>query len=368
MELDLPQKRINVDLTKTEQTALKNQLYTAASQFYISEDDELSMSDHHALISLIILMRKAKQNDISEDCMGKFAYDQQGLYYYPTPLYFNCLKKYNNTPEELPFNAHDLHINKNLAQAFRVQHPYQSIQDINSRIASYPAYTHLIATLKKMYSYDTSTLCTCLYTSSATLSEGYLDYSEITDFDNFYSKAYTLQSFGYAAYISYDTSKYMKSHYHDNFIPDYDKVYNFINLIARIKAVENALDEKNIFSKILGYDPHKTWKGCFLRLQGLDYVDDSTKNKMALFYKLAEQYHRNRGHKKTPTGKQFEAYLSFKGLDIALTDKINAALFDENEYAFVAFQELVTNIKHILHPDNTDADLQEYVNRYHNEI
>src|SRR5260221_955236 len=178
-------KRV-IPLTNAEKNDLINQLYQAASGLYISSYSDVSIHNHQELVKLIILMKKAKQHNITEDVVGLFTYQHVDYSKYRS-LFFNCLKKYNNTEEELPFNTDDLHINPSLAQALNIACKYQSIEDINDRIKSYPAYTNLIDKFRKIIGGGHNALYKCFYLDTQILFDDYPQYNYVTDFDSFYT-------------------------------------------------------------------------------------------------------------------------------------------------------------------------------------
>ncbi len=337
-----------VPLTNTEKKELINQLYQATSQLYISNYSDVSIHNHQELGKLIILMNKAKQYSITEDAVGLFTYQQNDSHASRSrSLYFNCLKKYNNAKEELPFNTDDLHINPNLAHALNIPCKYESIEDINDKLKSYPAYTNLINKLKKIMHESHGTLYTCLYSDIQTLFNDYPQYNDVTNFESCYFYVHGLLRQPWCTAYSY------------NVWPE--NIYNFLNLVEQIKKIERSSDEKEICHKILNFDPTQTGMGTFLNFIRTNYATAETKNYMALFYTFAEKYNRARGKKITPTYKQYEAYTQQKELDIILPDNFNKTLFAEFVYAFTEFAQLISDVTNL---NKISANsLQQYVDQ-----
>jgi hypothetical protein len=354
---------------KTDKNDLMSQLYQVARNLDYRFDSSL-ITTHKSLINFITLMNEVKRHRISEYDMVRFI-SQQSDYYTPVTFYFHCLKKYNAAKEKLPFTAHELDnelcLDNDLAQLFRIQYKYYSIEDIQKKLTSCPAYINLIDTLRvaansDSYSGNHYVLYTCLwYSGTKNLFNGYPEYYNIiTNFDDFYSEAYK------------------------NLCADYDSIYNFINLIACIKNIEighiKKIKNKNetekhyffsvyFFSKILNHNPIQEIIGIKYNPLNEDSISMSTKHRMALIYKCIElyQYHqKNLYNKKTPTGKQLKAFLSFQRLDISLPDGFDKRVFNENEYAFKQFHELSENIATINNAN--DAAREQTVKKILNEI
>jgi hypothetical protein len=256
----------------------------------------------------------------------------------------------NNTKETLPFNnINVLYTNVELAQTLNIPHKYPTKEEINAIPSSYPAYTALMNNAKKINS--NFLLLPCLYSNTEILFNVYPQYT-VTDFDSFYSYARSLLS------ISYDH----KFYFHDH---NTCSIYNFLNLVECIKNVENLSCEKDMYYKILNFDPTQTYKGIILKFFNKDYATVTTKNFIAILYTLAEKYNQARGNKKIPTGKQYNAYFYQKELDIALPDNFDASLFDKKIYAFTEFKQLENNVRTLMKAST--QDIQQCVNQLYSQ-
>jgi hypothetical protein len=341
---------------------IKNELYTAAKELDKRFDSSV-LTTHRSLINFITLMNKAKRYNISEYNMARFAYTQNTIDT-PIPLYFHCLEKYNNAQEELPFTTDELSdefcLNSELARALNIKYTYQSMQDIENKIKRYPAYTNVINKLKiaayrRNDDYRSNyqlnrILCRCLHEGTKILFNGYPQYDDVANFDNFYDNAYAYQ---------HPSSDY-----------NYYYVYSFIYLVAHIKNIEKETDEKKFFSKILDYQ-HKPKEFLIFKTHSNysgreDFTFTSTKNRIALMYRCVEEYHRKQGDKITPTGGQHAAFLSFKKLDISLPNWFDTTLLSDNKYAFKQFETLTDDIAIIR--SASDAALEQAVKKILHEI
>jgi hypothetical protein len=345
---------------------LINQLYQSAHeyiQYHRSKNRNLTdhqklLTKHQRLIDIIMLMEKAKSNNLHEDSICRFAYQEdkknwvKNPHTQALPLFFGCLKKYiatiNSTKETLPFNGNGLYINSELAQTLNIPYSKSTQKTIDNIPNDYPAYAALKNSVKKIkttqfikwnFYFRFPELSSCLYEDASLLCNDYPNY-DITDFDHFYYNALSLLN---------------SINYSD------DDPYNFLNLIACIKNKKIISPEENILSKILNYEPTETFRGQWFNFWICDYATIQTKNRIALLYTLAEKYNNARNNRKTPTGKQYKAYADYKELNIALPDAFDATLFNENMYAFDAFAELINDIQKLM--KTTPQDLQRCVNQ-----
>jgi hypothetical protein len=335
------------NLTKTNNSCLANQLYKAARDYmHCVYHDTYSMKHHKLLVDTIVLMNKAKSNNITEDFMGKLAYKCGKKI---TSLFFSCLKKYmitiSTTKEQLPFDSYTLYTNTKLPQALNLPYKNPSEEEIKTIPFFHPAYINLSNTTHKIERHH-SKLCDCLYSNTKILFDDYPEYNDVTDFSDFYHYARDLS-------IPYELYEYW---------PDCDSyISNVLNLIERIKKIEHTSSQKDICHKILNFDPTQTFKGIIRDFFLHNYATVTKKNFLVILYTFAEKYNHARGDKKTPTYKQYKACLYQKNLDLALPDDVDATLFDDNMYAFAEFSQLIDNVKILAKADAYDR--QQCVNQ-----
>lgn len=312
------------------------------------------MIQNKSLVDLINIMNCSRATGINEDLMGKFAhkpYVRNAITNY-VPLVFSCLKRYtltvNDTKEDLPFDFKD-YPNQKLAQALNI--PYKEVPKIeitNSALEPYPAYAALMINLKKLTSYtDYAIYCTIssLYGDEKILFEGCspISYSDLTH--KFYHEAYSLL-------INKGTCLDM---------------YNALRIIEKAKTSKAIKKSVDLISDILNFYPTTTVEEFFdLFTSKEDIIIKNrtifnAKNRMCLFLHLVEKYNDAQANKITPTSQQYYCYDIIKNSDLALPDYFNSTLFNEDYYAFAAFEQLINDTTTLIRAD--DKDVQQYIDQ-----
>lgn len=363
-----PATTINTNniLTTTQQnTHLMEQLYNNAYTFVDYERTTTKIdvpTEHKNLYMLINSMNSAKNNGLTEDDMGTFAYksyDRDTTSRY-IPLLFCCLKRYNLTIKETKENV-PVHINafdKNLTQIFGIKEErtctYTSnAEQINAFLESYPAYNHLLSKLRiliatkiKPYTIITETkahtidnfaaFTSCLYAHKQLPSSHYSDGSYVNLRNEFYHKAYDLLI--NSALLS--------------------NMYNLLIMLNKAKKGGDIQKETDLGRAMLNFDPTpETIMEKITDFWNKKYRAIDTKNRISLLCDLIEKYNNTDPHKQRPANLQWICYDDYKKLDLALPDFPKSTLFDEKQWAFDAFEQLQRNISALIKSDEQTVQL-----------
>lgn len=318
-----------VSLAQPDVMGLMQQLYNDTYEF-LSKENSLKgtnqFTQEKKLAVLINSINQARSNRITEDVMGKFAYDNQrhlgGIVSVSTALFFNILKTYNaivrKTQEPLPFNKNQL--NKNQDDV------YSSFQ---KHIAFFNLH-HILKILLQEYTTETKhNLAACLYADANVLFQCSQDsYTDLKS--EFYNRAHSV--------LINNGNKH--------------ELYELLPIIASAKAVFTMHQENNFESGITHFEPTETIKDKLYNFFNAKHSTNNTENRIILLCKLMETYSNAQGNKAIPTLKQFYAYQLQKNLNLALPDLFNSTVFDENIYALTEFGQLLDSITDLINPDD----------------
>jgi hypothetical protein len=289
-------------------------------------------------IRVIEQINNAKENGIDEDRMGQFAYNKSRDYIFMSrhiPLVFSLLKRYNytinDTKEEIPYKiAH--YYNKKLSRMFGIESSENNQVEpstFEDLLKPYPAYVQLTNKLNELlcisFNKTLGDLTVYLYENKDILFSGYSDDSYTNLLDDFYTKAYLL-FFKKGSCID---------------------LYKALLMIDKAKQLGDINKETDLGYGILNFDPIQSSisKKLLKTLQKQELTNKgyiiNTKNRIALFCKLIEQYNNTDINKKKPTPRQYFCYEKQKELNLILPS--SSTSLDENCYAFTAFQQLKDN-------------------------
>ncbi|HLW73303.1 MAG TPA: hypothetical protein VKR54_04625 [Candidatus Babeliales bacterium] len=305
-------------------TSLMQQLYNDTYEF-ISKENSLKgtnqFTQEKKLADLIKSINQAHSMRITEDVMGKFAYDNQrhigGIVSVSTALFFNILKTYNAavrvTNETLPFNKNQNDV-------------YSAFQ---KHIAFFNAH-HILKILLQEYTTETKhNLATCLYEDANVLFQ----YSQ-----NFYTDVKT-EFFKRAHNVLFSNG-------------DKYELYELLPIIETTKTLSNIYQENHLQSGITDFEPTETIKEKIYNLFDAKHSANNKKDSIMLLCKFMKTYSDARGKKAIPTLKQFYAYQLQKNLNLALPDSFKLTIFNEDMYALAEFGQLLDNITDLIKPDN----------------
>ena len=309
---------------------------------------------------------RRNNNNINEDRMGQFAYHEQSKLFSRgdeiTTIFFSCLKRYRLTieskPEELPYTCNNQETkntisNEYLAQALGITDvkntKKQSLLLTYTYLRDFPAYLALADSFINIFrhTYETrNNFATCLHSDEKIVFKDYLSATYVHLKNEFYKKAHDVL----CHYSNFNTN--------NNNEVTADALYNFLQIIETAKLKHDIKSEKNLGYDILGFEPTTGY------FDGENYSSIKTKNRISFFCQLIGEYNRNRAHKTTPTGKQYDCYRLKKETNAALPDSFTSTVFDENIYAFKAFKKLIKAVEILI--KISDETVQLFVNKvYH---
>lgn len=291
------------------------------------------------LFFLVDSMKNAKQQGITEDSVGAFAYNHSKSYWSYTepyiPLVFSCLKRYsltaNATNESLPFDndIEKTNPNNRLARTLgMVQGPQQ-----------YPAYSslaeNLLTLLKQCYT-RIDTLTSYVYEDKKIELYDYPSVSYATLQNRFHNEAqYVLENL---LNPIWDRSICVK-------------LSGLIQMIDKAKTMNCIQEEKDLGYAMLEFEP-TNW---------LAETSINIKQRISLFCISVANYNTARGKKITPIGEQYTCYGFINNIKFALPD--SNTLFDKDTYAFTEFEQLKTDITDLM--KSPDEDVQLGVNHFY---
>ncbi len=281
------------------------------------------LNDKHLIILINILK---KEKNISADMMGKFAIKYDSY----TSILFGLLKRYFiDSKNTVSTNILTISTNEDnkLTQALGIQNTI-----FNFIVCpSYTALKNNIRKLNHIHKQEADLLSQSIYNGASVLFEGYPSYF------NLMNKKYELYNTAYKLLIQNGCTQ---------------DIFNLVQIIAAEKVLN--ITEKDIGYSVLTYIP-QTLKEKLVYLCDINYTSLKTKNRIALFLHLVEQYNNQRGDKLTPTGKQLYSYGYQKDLNLALPDSFNTLLFDNHYYAFEEFDQLRNNVITLMQSDDENV-------------
>jgi hypothetical protein len=302
--------------------------YSCVDFIYQREDNKKDPELHNydaKVISLVDCMHTAKNNGITEDYMGKYAYQKHtSAFFHVTqsqrylPLVFSCLKKYMTT--------------NNPTDHSQTPHPFA--QKIVNLIT-----THDQHTLRK--------LPDCLYDNQDIFPLKDSSYMLIPSFETFYRNAV----------IALDPKYISPSSIHVG------NVYNTLQLIEGMKKTYyHFSQDKAVGRMMLIRKKQPSMIGKLLGYTEEDYPI-TTKNIIAAACALVEKYNTARGDKKNPTGNQYCSYYIIINKELALPDDFNLSLFSADHYAFNELSDLSGDLVNLLHA--SPEDVQKIVDEHY---
>jgi hypothetical protein len=349
---------LQTSVLKKTNPALMEQLCDNAYQYIDYERTTEKpdwMTSHKNLTFLIHNMNIAKEHNLTEDDMGKFAYqsyNRNATTKY-IPLIFALLKRYNctvnDTKEALPFFTIDV-CDENLSRMFAIESPKNNSNispKSDKELAPHPAYLDLVNKLKTLDQQDdTQThLTSCLYANDKILFSGYTDGTYTNLLSDFYIKTYNM-------FYGKDLC--------------YRNLYETVLMINKAKKLNAIKKETDLGYTILNYDVTQCSMLEKIMHWGkkIDFKID-TKNRIALFCKLIEKYNNTETNKKRPTSRQYPCYIRQKNLNLILPSTMTS--LDENHYAFTAFGQFAQDCIDLANSQD-DQGIQLSVNKvYYNK-
>jgi hypothetical protein len=300
--------------------------------------------------TLIHAINQGRVVGINEDSMGKFAYDNPSFFGHRlvnqyTIIFFNILKRYTSTvaqtKEPLPCDVKNSSSHKNLDHIFNLS-PDTEIQntidacDTSSYCQQYSALNQVYHAIHSLDEYEHKTkdlYVSCLHKNHMILFEDWPQ-ELYTDLKNeLFNKLYYMAA-----------SDKIKS----------TDLYEILQIIQSAKNKQEIHNESDLGYAFLNFEPTG-----LLSYFGVDLL--RTKQRIALFCKLVEQYNQKRCSKITPTDKQYSVYTMHSNLGLALPYSFNNAFFNENIYAFAEFEQLFKNTKAVMNA-NYDT-VQQWVDK-----
>lgn len=321
-------------------TTIMQELYEKAARIIAAEYDGSKYNQwaiSHALVNLITTMNNAKNNGISEDLTGEFAYKKKEkwhTYRHHTgwyncvlldvniaplvPLVFTLLKKYNatihQTGEQIPLHfVPYTYKNHNT--------PFFDTTNVGNDIIQYSAFFQFHYTLRRAIteiSFDKiKTFLTYLYENNDISQEGSSDGSYKNLNNEFYTTAYN--------YLLNEKSL--------------NNLYSLLQIISKAKELREIHDENDLVVYINSVN--KPTKGQIFGWFSSSHSDDNVKNRITLLCKEIKKYNKARDYKLTPTIAQYYTYYVKRFINIPLPENTyNSAHLDETFYAFEEFEQL----------------------------
>jgi len=315
-------------------TKLMEELLNGACRFILQEtmNNKLqNKSQRKQLILLIERMNSARNDNISEDLMGQFTYNNNKFYEINGesmnslfPLFFLLLKKYtltvSQTGEQLPLQFKKPCLGDMFSTESYINKPNitLNISDL-SDLGAYPAFFKLIYTVRDELPQ--------LPIESINL---FIDYM-------YGNKSVPLHSYSQGSYKDLKNDFYTKAYDFLLWSKNFEDLYNLVQMIDVAKNKKDITNEDDLVYGILGFELIQPGKAQFLSLFDADHSVENVKKRIALLCRLIQQYNNNRLTKTTPTIAQYYAYTVQKNLDIPVPSD---SFFDEKQYALVEFAQL----------------------------
>jgi hypothetical protein len=320
---------------------LMQELFDAARYFIIEEkklerwgdykNEYGQKSQREQLILLIERMNNARNDNINEDLMGQFAYNNKKGYEFDSinidslfPLFFILLKKYtltvNQTGEQLPLQCKKPNLENMLSPEPDINKPSISIDpSYLYDLDTYPAFFKLIFTVRHE-----------LPQIPCEPINLFIDYM-------YGNKNIPLHSYSQGSYKELKNDFYTKAYDFLLWNKNFEDLYNLVQMIDVAKNKKDITHEDDLVYGILGYELIQPGKAQFFSLFDAAHDVENVKKRIALLCRLIQQYNNNRLTKITPTITQLGAYMVQDNLKIPVPNK---SFFDEKQYAFAAFAQL----------------------------
>lgn len=329
-------------------------LYNAALHI-VTDEYFIHKSQHYQnekFVQIIKDMNNAKNNDINEDFMAKFAYEHKNTTFINNlainplaPLIFILLKKYNATVQttgELlpPFsNSTKPSLKEILQNPTHTNNKSAAIHTTTTGniITQYPAFFKLIYNLRNTVqecSIDSVKIFTTyLYKDNNILLQDYSEGSYNNFKSEFYDKAYRMLILN-----PKETSR----------------LHDLLQMIDRAKEVGDINDEDDLIEHMAAFKEPQPSEAFWHRIVNSSHLPGNICKRIVLFCKLVKDYNNKRGFKITPTLNQHHACGVKLALDCSLPESLtNKDLLDEKSYAFAEIANLQEYVDELIQL-NTD--------------
>ena len=341
-------------------TELMQELFDTTAYFVTDEKRNNNLQQDlrkNQFVIVIENMNNARNNNINEDLMGQFTYNNkkgfEGTNYEIIdslfPLFFLLLKKYTSTVsqtgEQLPLHFKktrlkdilnpESHINTSCNNA--------AIPNAYSDLDTYPAFFKLIHATR----YAVEQL-------SMESINSFIDYV-------YGNKSIPFHNYSQTSYKDLKNEFYTKAYYfligNNN---DMQTLYDLIQMIDTAKNNKDINTENDLAEGILGFEPDLSGVALLASWFEPTHYVKNIKKRIALFCLLVRQYNNKRLTKITPTLAQYHVYTVQKSLDLPVLEN---SLFDENVYALAEFVRLYKGtelLRTIMDEDTIDTYFKTY--------